>query len=65
MPSSTPEPREEAAEHERRRRAAALLGDLLPSSTTDDLPAPDERTGRGAGERDDELRRDVPPHHGA
>lgn len=65
MPSSTPEHRDVATERERRRRAAALLGDLLPSSTTDDLPSPDERAGAGAGDRDDELRRDVPPHHGS
>lgn len=46
----------------RRRRALELLGELEPSTTSDE-------TGEGWGERpdrsrDDELRRDVPPHHG-
>ncbi|KQY60292.1 hypothetical protein ASD11_12600 [Aeromicrobium sp. Root495] len=47
----------------RRRRAAALLGDLLPETTSDE-------SGQGwgdvdgGGSRDDELTRDVPPHHG-
>lgn len=54
-----------ASEQERRarlRRAAELLGDLEPSTTRDETA---EGWGeRGAGSRDDELRRDVPPHHG-
>lgn len=52
----------DAERRERLRRAAALLGDLEPSTTRDETP---EGWGeRGAGSRDDELRRDVPPHHG-
>ena len=52
----------EAAQRARRERAARLLGDLLPGTTRDE-------TAEGWGERegksrDDELRRDVPPHHG-
>ena len=58
MTSSAPDP----VERERRRRAAERLGDLMPSTTSDE-------TGEGWGERertsrDDEYLRDVPPHHG-
>ncbi|MCD9155248.1 hypothetical protein [Aeromicrobium duanguangcaii] len=57
------EEREEAAKRARRERAARLLGDLLPSTTRDERS---EGWGddRGGSTRDDELRRDVPPHHG-
>jgi len=59
MTSSAPDA---AAERERRRRAAELLGDLLPTTTSDET---DEGWGDRAGaSRDDELLRDVPPHHG-
>lgn len=52
----------EQERRERLRRAAALLGDLEPSTTRDETA---EGWGeRGSGSRDDELRRDVPPHHG-
>ena len=52
--------REELA---RRRRAAELLGDLEPQVTSDE-------TGEGWNEaggtsRDQEILRDVPPHHGS
>lgn len=58
MTSSVPD----RAERERRRRAAELLGDLLPSRTSDET---DEGWNESGGTtRDDELRRDVPPHHG-
>lgn len=65
MPSE-PEPTDAEtaeAERRRRRRAAELLGELLPETTSDE-------TGQGWGDRsgsggrDDEMRRDVPPHHG-
>ena len=50
-----------AAEARRRaRRRAAVFGDVLPESTSDDRD-------QGAGEadsREDELKRNVPPHHG-
>jgi hypothetical protein len=58
MTSSGPD----RAERERRRRAAERLGDLMPSTTSDET---DEGWGeRGATSHDDELLRDVPPHHG-
>lgn len=57
MTSSAPD----ADERERRRRAAELLGDLLPSTTTDET---DEGwSERGGTSRDEEYLRDVPPHH--
>ncbi len=51
------------AERARRRRAAELLGDLEPSVTRDE-------TGEGWNDesgtsREDEILRDVPPHHGS
>jgi len=54
---------ESKAERERRRRAAELLGDLMPDTTSDES---DEGWSEKdeSGTRDDELRRDVPPHHG-
>ncbi|KAA1379689.1 hypothetical protein [Aeromicrobium fastidiosum] len=63
MTSSGPD----RAERERRRRAADLLGDLLPSTTSDETDEGwGERGGasRGTDARDDEFLRDVPPHHG-
>ena len=52
----------DGAERERRRRAEQALGELLPDSTTDET---DEGWSEKNGEsRDDDLRRDVPPHHG-
>lgn len=47
----------------RLERAARLLGDLMPSTTRDETSEGwgDETKGTS---RDDELRRDVPPHHG-
>ena len=47
----------------RRRRAERLLGNLLPDQTTDET-ADAWGDREGAGSRDDEIRRDVPPHHG-
>jgi hypothetical protein len=63
MTSSEPDAvRIDRAERERRRRAAELLGDLLPTTASDDT---DEGWNEGAGtSRDDEYLRDVPPHHG-
>ena len=61
MTSSAPDTAA-AVERERRRRAAELLGDLLPTTTSDET---DEGWGEKAGtSRDDEFLRDVPPHHG-
>jgi hypothetical protein len=58
MTSSAPD----RAERERRRRAAERLGDLMPTTSSDET---DEGWGeRGTTSRDDEYLRDVPPHHG-
>jgi hypothetical protein len=58
----TDEPREDAAEARRRaRRRAEVFGEVLPESTRDD------RDPQGPGnstDRDAELKRNVPPHHG-
>lgn len=54
---------ERAAERARRERAARLLGDLLPETTRDESPEGWGDEPRGTS-RDDELKRDVPPHHG-
>lgn len=51
------------AERTRRERAARLLGDLLPETTRDES-AEGWGDEQGGTSRDDELRRDVPPHHG-
>jgi hypothetical protein len=53
----------EAHKRARRERAARLLGDLMPSTTRDERS---EGWGDESGDasRDDEMRRDVPPHHG-
>lgn len=56
--SSTPD----RPEQERRRRAAELLGDLLPQASTDE--SPEGWNENGGTSREDELLRDVPPHHG-
>jgi len=53
-----------SAEAARRRRAERLLGGLLPDQTKDETSdAWGDRDGSAS--RDDELQRDVPPHHGA
>ncbi len=47
---------------ERVRRALELMGELESRTTRDETA---EGWGESAdGSRDDELRRDVPPHHG-
>jgi hypothetical protein len=62
--SKSARPASKDAERERRTRAERLLGGLLPDGTQDETAeAWGEREGTGA--RDDEIRRDVPPHHGA
>ena len=58
--ATDPTPEERA----RRARAARLLGDLLPEVTGDERPEGWSEAGEGGTSRDDELRRDVPPHHG-
>lgn len=52
---------ESKAERDRRRRAERL-GKLLPDTTGDET---DEGWNEKEDDtRDDEMRRDVPPHHG-
>lgn len=51
-----------AARSEQQREVEKLLGDLVPDTTSDES---DEGWNEEEGvSRDDELRRDVPPHHG-
>lgn len=51
---------EERAEAAKRRLRAALDGvELLPEETADDRPEPKSNAGR-----DEELKLNVPPHHG-
>lgn len=62
-----PEPESDAAANRRRmHRAAALLGELLPSQTRDDTAEgwhdPDDVNHEA--QREQQLRRDVPPHYG-
>jgi hypothetical protein len=60
-----------AASHRSRATLDAVFGDVLPGTTRDDLDdnepgsAPARSSTHGAAEarRDDELRRNVPPHH--
>lgn len=62
MTSSAPDGSAEPDEQARRRRAAELLGDLLPTTTSDET---DEGWNeQGGTSRDEEYLRDVPPHHG-
>lgn len=51
-------------EGSRSRRLAGVFGDVLSDSTRDDVDheTPGERARSGS--RDDEMLRDVPPHHG-
>ena len=53
-----------AAERARRKRAERLLGGFLPDQTVDET---DDAWGEheGTTSRDDEIKRDVPPHHGS
>ena len=54
---------DKSAERARRHKAERLLGGLLPDQTQDEsADAWGDRDG--AESRDDEIRRDVPPHHG-
>lgn len=56
------------SEQARRRRAAELLGDLLPSTSSDETDEgwgdADGHSRDEAARRDDQYLRDVPPHHG-
>jgi hypothetical protein len=50
----------EAKRAARRRRAERLIGNLHPDSDESD----EGWSEPSDGSRDDDLRRDVPPHHG-
>ena len=58
MPSTADDDRER-----RLRRAAELLGDLEPTTTRDETP--EGWNEDGGTSRDQEILRDVPPHHGS
>lgn len=45
----------------RRRRLDRIFGDVLPEGTSDDRGP----GSTGGADRDAELKRDVPPHHGS
>jgi hypothetical protein len=44
------------------RRRALIFGDVLPDQTEDERTK-DSRLGSDEAERDDDIRRDVPPHY--
>lgn len=48
----------EAAARARKRRLAEIFGEVLPETTSDDRPAPDQARG------DNWYRENRPPHHG-
>jgi hypothetical protein len=54
---------DEVSKKARRRRADRRLGKILPDTTNDESDEGWSEKDEG-GTRDDELRRDVPPHHG-
>ena len=62
-PSTPDQGHLDPAERERRRRAAALLGDLEPQVTRDETA--EGWNDEGGTSRDQEILRDVPPHHGS
>ncbi|WP_370617996.1 hypothetical protein [Mumia sp. Pv 4-285] len=62
MPDGAPKGRTPEEERRRRLRAARLLGEVVPETTRDETS--EGWSERDSGGRDDELRRDVPPHHG-
>jgi hypothetical protein len=50
---------------ERARRRARIFGDVLPDQTNDDCDgSASDWSDRDGSDRDEEIRRDVPPHHG-
>ncbi len=62
MTPSEPQPADGAEKARRWRRAERLLGELLPEQTSDETG---DGWGDGSASRDEELKRDVPPHHGS
>jgi hypothetical protein len=63
-PAASPPDADGRARRQRSKsRLDEVFGDVLPATTRDDLDDA-EPTHRTAGAtRDEELRRDVPPHH--
>ena len=64
--SHEPENDSESSERERRarlERAERILGGLVPGSG-EDVEALDWGEQRGERSRDDDLTRELPPHHG-
>ncbi|QNG21158.1 hypothetical protein G4H71_05230 [Rhodococcus triatomae] len=66
MPEPTPAPHSADTDPEEKSRAridrarlARVFGDVLPETTSDE-----RGNDREAGDGDDWLRRQVPPHHG-
>jgi hypothetical protein len=58
--SDTDEAEDAALERARRRRRLdRIFGDVLPDGTSDE-----RGSGPPAADRDAEIQRDVPPHHG-
>jgi hypothetical protein len=67
MAGDNHESESDARRKARRRKALDdVFGEALPDVTADE-PAESARRRRGSGstadERDDEIRRDIPPHH--
>jgi hypothetical protein len=68
MPTPEPGPPSDQPDHEtpavrvaeRARRRAAVFGDVLPDQTRDER----DPAGAPTESRDDDIRREVPPHHG-
>jgi hypothetical protein len=67
MPDDPHEPDPDARSKARRRRELDdVFGEPLPDVTSDENPSSGRRrrsSGAPSEERDDEIRRDVPPHH--
>ncbi|UPK74372.1 hypothetical protein MU582_18335 [Nocardioidaceae bacterium SCSIO 66511] len=61
MPESTGRPEPGAKRRGRQEQATDVFGDLLPDTTSDESA---RAWGDRDGSRDDDLLRDVPPHHG-
>ena len=62
MPDSPKRPRREPEDPGKGRSLEEVFGDVLPDTTRD------EQETRGSTDddsRDEEIRGDVPPHHGA
>lgn len=68
-PASTPTDVPSSEEREQRERLDRVFGDVLPDATRDERRS-DGSQGHGSqrdnseSNHDDELRRNVPPHHG-